>query len=131
MNIRPQVDVPELEIDAKMLKLYGHTVSPRGRLERRVIAAAIAHLQQAGFTLVSVDDGEEDTKVTTAKEAMELVFNLDECRIYFRKQGFNPHNLLIVLGNDGWDAISDYTYTAGDPDGFEKAMDAFDAESFA
>lgn len=37
------------------------------------------------------------------------------------------HGVLLVLGN-GEDIISDWNFTEGDPDGFDRAISAFDVE---
>ena len=119
------VNVPTLDHDVMMEKRFNHTVSPLGRLERRVVAHLIAHLQEAGFTPVSVDYGEEDISVSTMKEVMEVVFNLDECAIYFKNSDGCTHGVFIVLGNSGWDSISDWSYSDDDADGFNAAMNVF------
>jgi hypothetical protein len=140
------VTVPELEHDRMMLAKFGHAVQPRGRLERRIVAALIAHLDAYDFMPTYVHDGEDTTRVTNAKEAMELIFNLDEASLHFQPKrtevlparedmrgytGFdNEHGVLLILGN-GVDVISDWNYGERDLDGFNKAMEAFNAEDFA
>jgi hypothetical protein len=124
MNV-PAVTVPELEHDAMMLREFGHTVSDRGRMERRIVAALLAHLSARGFEPRSVWDGEEDTPATDTKAVMELVFNLDESRVYF-----GSHSVVFILGN-GVDVLSDWTYSKGDADGFDAAMQAFSSEAYA
>ncbi len=122
---RKEVEVPELEHDAMMLARFGHRVSANGRIERRIVAALVAHLAAHGFQPVKVWDGEEEITATDTKAVMELVFNLDEASVHFaRPDGFS-HAVLLVLGN-GEDIVSDWNYTRGDTDGFSAAMDAFD-----
>lgn len=121
--------VPALDHDAMMERRFGQTVSPNGRLERRIVANLIAHLKRAGFRPYEVYDGEEQTKVKDAKSAMEVIFNLDEASLRMRK-GKHEHGILLVLGN-GIDIVSDWNYTDGDPDGFSAAMQAFDSEQYA
>jgi len=127
------VTVPDLEID-KLHEQHGHLISAKGRIERRIVAALCAHLQARGFEMVNVYDGEETTAVSTAKEAMELIFNLDEASLRFRRvygegtgRTMDPrvHGVFLVLGN-GEDIVSDWNYSTGDPDGFNTAMEAFD-----
>lgn len=130
------VHVPALDIDAQAEQRHGHKVSGTGRQERRIVAALIAHLGAAGFRPVFVNDGEELTAVHDAKSAMELVFNLDQASLRFQRDlgpihGLGAvHGVLLVLGN-GVDIVSDWNYTRGDFDGFDAAMNAFDAERFA
>ncbi|KVV40800.1 hypothetical protein WT27_12775 [Burkholderia territorii] len=114
-----------------MLRRFGHKVSPNGKLERRIVANLIAHLEAGGFQVIGLYDGDDLTAVTTAKEAMELIFNLDEASLRIGKAGTDiDHGILLIVGN-GIDIVSDYTYSEGDSDGFSAVMGAFDAEAFA
>ena len=122
---------PVLSIDQQAEKEFGRGVEPRGRIERRVVWNLLVRLGNAGFHPTSVDDGEEVVSVTTLQEAMELVFNLDEARIRFKKSPSGRGSVLIVLGNDGWDCVSDWSYQLGDPDGFDALMQGFDGEEYA
>lgn len=127
MDFKPQ-QPPALEHDAMMLESFKQEVSANGRLERRIAWNLLMWLEQHGWHVSEMWDGEEDTKLTSAKQTMELLFNLDEAHIYVRKSPkANPHRIYIVLGN-GTDIIADNTYTEGDPDGFSKLMDDFDVE---
>ena len=120
---------PALDHDKMMLKLYGVSVSDRGRRERKIVSALVDHLNAAGFRVTGVWDGEGFEKATTGKKAMEFIFNLDESRLYVQKKGKKgrEHNVLLIGGN-GVDIISDWNYTEGDPDGFSAAMNAFNPE---
>lgn len=129
---------PALKHDAMMKRRFDVGVSVSGRLERRIIWNLIAHLDRAGFEPCELNDGETLTRfkggqLDRASKAMELVFNLDEASLRFVKRGASfddRHGVLLVLGN-GIDVISDWNYFADDRDGFNAAMDAFDAEAFA
>ena len=120
---------PALDHDAMMSQRFGSKVSANGHLERAIAWNLCAHLAAAGFAVVSVDDSEEVTKVADARAALELVFNLDEAWLKFRK-GRASHVVFLVMGN-GDCIVSDWGYTEGDADGFNAAMDAFDAEAIA
>jgi hypothetical protein len=122
--------VPELDHDAKMLQAYDRKVSPTGRLERRIVAALCAHLAEYGWAPCAVFDGEDLTPVSSVKEAMELVFNLDQSHLYFRQGVHRKHHVFLVNGN-GVDMVSDYSYAAFKGDNFEEAMEAFDPEVLA
>ncbi len=127
---------PTLEHDTSMANRFGTVVCPRGRIERRLVWSLLHHLNAAGFSIQSINDGEDDEELagTDAERnlaAMNLIFNLDECYCWFQKPGFKQHYVFIVLGNDGWDAVADNSYSEGDADGFGVAMDAFDGEAFA
>lgn len=132
MNI-DDVEVPELDIDKEIARIRGEKVklSRRQKTERQVIACLIAHMAERGWNIKGVHDYEVFEKATDTKSAMEFVFNLDACNLHFIDKDDNEHCVCIVLGNDGWDAISDWFYADGDPDGFDKAMNEFDTEQFA
>lgn len=129
-NVKQLIQPPALDHDAMMLTRFGHHVSPNGKLERRIAWNFLEHMRILGFNVTELDDGEEVTKVTDSKSVMELLFNLDEAHVYFRKPGFKMHWVFFVLGN-GTDILSDASYTPADPDGFMKAFDEFDAEDYA
>lgn len=123
-------EVPALDHDAMMLARFGHTVGPIGLIERRVVAALCAHLAKHDWKPCEVNDGDDRTTVKDAKGAMELIFNLDDAWLTFAK-GKHRHWVRLVMGNSGWDVINDWSFSQGDADGFNKAMEAFDAEKFA
>lgn len=125
------VAVPALDHDAMMASRFGTQVSVRGRMERRIVANLIAHLERAGFAPLAVYDGEDYTKVADAKAAMELIFDLDEASLRITRPGTEiEHGILLVLG-EGEDIICDWNYTEGDPDGFNAAVEAFDVAAYA
>lgn len=128
-EVPSQVVVPDLDIDAFMLKRFGSKVSPSGRLERRIVANLCAHMERHGWAVQGVHDGDDFHEAKTVKDAMELIFDLDDAGLYFERDG-QEHRVLLVLGN-GTDIISDWHYSNGDSDGFDAAMEAFDAEAYA
>jgi hypothetical protein len=129
MEFKPQ-QPPALKHDAMMLERFKQEVSANGRLERRIAWNLLMWLEQNGFRLVSLWDGEEWTELNSAKEAMELMFNLDEAHLYVKKPTTGQHRIYFVFGN-GTDIIADHTYAEGDPDSFMKVMDDFDVEFVA
>lgn len=133
MSYRKNVNVPELDHDAMMLARFGSTVHTRGRGERRAFAALCAHMKRKGWHPIAVWDGEVLEKCDgTAKSAMEFVFNLDEASVRFAPiaGGKNWHGVLIILGNSPEEIVSDWNYSEGDADGFNAAMEAFNAEEY-
>jgi hypothetical protein len=118
---------PALDIDAKLWK--GQPMHIRAKNERKVVYALLTQAVEAGFQLVDVYDGDEHEKVSNVKEAMEVVFNLDISYVWMCKEGFKKHYLMFVLGNaeDGSEALADWSYTDGDPDGWNALVDGFDA----
>lgn len=122
------VEAPALHIDTLLFK--DGKVHANGKLERRIVANLFEFMLCQGWKPASVFDGEEDEATPDAKAAMELIFNLDECRIHLSDNDGNLHGILLVLGN-GIDVIADWSYAEGDPDGFNAALSEFDAEDFA
>lgn len=93
----------------------------RIKIERRLIRFMIRVLKRNGWEIAFIDDGGENVRVSSVNEALEVVFGVDDCRIFFKK-GLSRHWVLIVLGNDGWDAVADYSYSEKVDDGFEGIM---------
>lgn len=120
------IPVPELARDKQRPPDDG--VMARCMIERAVVFALLLHMERAGFTAISVCGGDEDTPTKSHVEVMDEVFSMDDARIYFKKGNADSGSALIILGNDGFDAISDWSYLKGDTDGFSAAMDAFDPE---
>lgn len=117
------IEAPDLRIDKRLAAHYG-PLRPDQKLERKIVANLIHFLSDKGFRLTHVDDEEENVPVGDAKEAMELLFDLDESQLVFQKSGHKPHWVLIVLGN-GADCVADYSLLRDDADGFDAAMDEF------
>jgi hypothetical protein len=130
MTTNKVVRAPQLDIDKILFKEANGIPHERCRVERRVVANLIAHLDRAGFKLRSVFDGEDTEKVSTMKEAMEAIFNLDEAWLRVRKEGFNLHTIFLTLG-EGRDAVCDHSFSESDHDGFRRAMDTFEAGLYA
>jgi len=124
------VAVPELKIDA--LLYAGRKMQANAKIERRIVANLIAYLAFHGWTVSSVYDGEEDEPASDMVSAMELIFNLDEARLYFFKdvEGVrHPPSVYIVLGN-GVDCLADWNYAKDDADGFNRVMEGFNTEDY-
>jgi hypothetical protein len=125
------VNVPSLDID-KLLHPDGR-IGERGRIERRVVAKLIAHLDAAGFVPIQLDGYDEGPEFIDrgldldgrTKATMELVFNLDDSWISFLRTESDEPTIIgsvqIVLGN-GSDCISNWTIRSKS---FDKAMNAF------
>jgi hypothetical protein len=122
------VSAPALDHDAERAPLP-HTLA-----ERRVIANLIAHLQRAGFRLHAASDGEARVKVSTTKEALEVIFSVDDAWLYVRKSDSpRTYAIYFVLGNarDGSEVACDWSAPDPDVDGFSQAMDEFDFDAVA
>ena len=92
------------------------------KIEKRLVRHLIRVMKLNGWNIKFIYDSEENVKVSTEKEAMDVVFGLDECHIHFTNGKFT-HWVYIVLGNDGWDAICDNSYNGvKGADDFEDVM---------
>jgi len=100
------------------------TLEKRMELERRVVRKLIRVAKEHGWTCVAVDDGEERVRCDGEAEAMDAVFAVDESVMRFKHADHKAtHCAVIVLGNDGWDAIADWSVG----DGWADVMEAMDA----
>lgn len=122
------IEAPTLDCDAMTFRGDNASIHARMRIERKLIANLIAHLDAAGFKVTAVSDGEDRHKVADMKAAMEVIFSVDDAWLYVRKGAERGHTIFIVLGNSGWDSIADHSVC--DTDGFTAAMEAFDVEQF-
>jgi hypothetical protein len=96
------------------------SIKARQDIERAVVRKLIRELKKRGFHVNQVGGGDEDeVTVRTEKEIMDEVFALDMARLYFKEE--DAGSVLLVMGNDGWDVISDWSFTEGSE--FAKAMD--------
>jgi len=95
--------------------------------ERRVITNLIEFLANRKFKVVGVFDGENSYRVESTEQALEHIFSVDECDIWFKRENEPEHGVLIVLGNadDGSEVIADWNYSKGDDDRFNEAMEEF------
>jgi hypothetical protein len=124
---------PALKINGVLYK--DHSMPVHVRLEQRIVWNLLKVLAGKGFEVVGVHDGEEYTRVASRKAAAELIFNLDDCHVYFtfethEKAGGNLRKVWIrlVMGNE-LDVISDYN--ASNWHGFEDIVSKFDPEVYA
>ena len=92
--------------------LFGWKKSPPAPLDN----------SQPRWEVSYVLDGGERVRCSTEREILEAIFSVEESKIVFKKGNFG-HWVLIVLGNDGYDAIADYTYSNHPEDDFKKTME--------
>lgn len=125
---------PALDIDAILYK--GQPLPNRQLIEHRLVWNLLRFLAANDWIVCRLYDGDDNHNFKgdidkRIKAAMEMVFNLDECTMLFQLEGSKKtHTVTIILGNDGWDAIADHTYSANDSDNFGAVMEDFDCESF-
>lgn len=122
---------PKLKIDDVLYPPgSGKQMIPRCRLERRIVWNLLAYLAERGFTPKRVES-DDHVDTPTAKAAMEEIFNLDDCWVAFSNRAGEERRLYIVLGNDGYDLLSNWEIPDPDADGFGAALDAFNGEDYA
>ena len=99
------------------------SVAKRCRVERDMMFSLLTHLHNHGFDVTGASDGEERHKCTTILQALTVVFSVDDSAVFVRRAGdAKGHTLCVILGNSGYDSVSDYSIGPG----FTEAMDSFD-----
>jgi len=86
-------------------------VNKRMALERRVVTAFLNEALAAGYS-VAVNNGGDDDELPPSRkrtEIMSAMFATDDEHLILYKEGKRVGWVWFVYGNDGWDAISDYT----------------------
>lgn len=96
----------------EVLAHHSPSVRLRAELEFRVIDAVLREAKKSGWHPTEIDYGDDPEKVTTRAQVMKLVFDLDDCYLYFKK-GRKTNWMRLVMGNDGWDVICDYGMDGG------------------
>lgn len=98
--------------DLKRLEAYDTSVRKRGLIEMAIVRHLLTELVAGGF-IFTVDDGEDEPVKCSVEieEGMEAIFAVEDAAIYARKAGESEDfgYVRLVMGNDGWDVISDYT----------------------
>ena len=81
--------------------------------DKAAIRAIIRAVRAAGWHLDHVNDGEEETAVTTEEAALDAITAVDEARLYVRKQGRRGW-VLFVMGNEPYEVAANYTVNLTD-----------------
>jgi hypothetical protein len=124
-NLEP---APALAIDALLnsMRPMDPVVQQRRANEQAVLWNLIRYLGARGFTVTAINDGESVTRCADALEVMGLAFDLDECRVVFTG---SARRYVVVLiwdnGNDGFDALADWSAPTNDTEGFSSAVEGF------
>ena len=97
------------EADYKHLKSCDKEVRIRRAVEIAVIRKLASDLLWKPYQL-EVHDGEVYHSCTTPDEVVDAVFSVDSAVITLLNPNQTIHaSINIVLGNDGWDCINDYS----------------------
>lgn len=94
-------------VDTKLIEECDRSVKHRCSLELQVARKTIATLREAGFDLMA-DNGEDKPTAGTDDHLIESLFACDQGHLLVNGNGLSGW-VFFVFGNDGWDAISDYT----------------------
>lgn len=125
------VEVPSLQIDDFLKRNFGRDRNPTTIIEQRIVANLLVHLSEHGFKALLIDDTEEETAILMPSQLMNLMFNLDDCRVYFYVDDPEvAHFIRFVFGN-GFACISDWSFAVDDATGFNEVMNLFVPERFA
>lgn len=85
------------------------SVKMRQMVERRIASRLVRDAVRAGYQL-SIDYGDGEMGPFSTVEAIKgVMFQGDDDRVYYYKNGTRVGWVWLVYGNDGWDVISDYT----------------------
>lgn len=98
--------MPAPSFDETIILRHDKSCRHRARIELLVVRRLIADLITAGYAL-TVDDGDGIRQTGTPDELISTIFGVDEAHILADKID-NHAWVFLVLGNDGWDVISDY-----------------------
>lgn len=136
----PDFNVPALPIDKVLYA--GRPMAPHTKLERRIVHNWLNFMAYHSWEVEHVHDGEYWTSVDDlmgdhpdlpkALAVMNLIFNLDDCKVQFGRNHEVrdvSHCVRLVLGN-GIDLITDWSYSADDADGFNTVMEGFEPQDF-
>lgn len=103
------------EWDLQHLQTCDASVRKRRLMELAVVRKLATDLIAAGLT-ITVDDGDDEPVKRSADvpAIMEATFAVDECTLYIHNAADTTRMkpfawIRIIYGNDGYDAISDYT----------------------
>lgn len=84
-------------------------IEQRQAIERKIVRKLVRVAKAHGYAPTKVyDGGDEPVKVRLEREVLDAVFAVDDCRVYFKHPAeVKAHCAVIVLGNSGWDCITD------------------------
>lgn len=86
------------------------SINIRLAVERAVVSEVLYAASRAGWRACQTDMGDGPVQTRGVRAAMAEVFACDDGRVYLRHvQTGEGAWVYIVLGNDGWDCISDYS----------------------
>ena len=93
----------------------------RQEIELIIITYLVTVMDERGWKVYAIDDGgDEDVSPKNLKDVIDTVFSVEYSVIRFEKNK-RKHAAVIVLGNSGYDCISDHSFSPSDD--FGQIMD--------
>ena len=93
----------------------------RQEIELTIVTYLVTVMDERGWKVYAIDDGgDEDVSPKNLKEVIDTVFSVEYSVIRFEKNK-RKHAAVIVLGNSGYDCISDHRFPPSDD--FGQIMD--------
>ena len=93
----------------------------RQEIELIIITYLVTVMDERGWKVYAIDDGgDEDVSPKNLKDVIDTVFSVEYSVIRFVKNK-RKHAAVIVLGNSGYDCISDHSFSPSDD--FGQIMD--------
>lgn len=90
--------------DEKILERHAIGARPRARMELIIVNALLKLLSEKGYS-IEVEEYEGEA----TPDIKDACFNLDEVHLLLTKDGEKAGWIFLVMGNNGFDLISDYT----------------------
>jgi hypothetical protein len=97
----------------QLVKNHHPAIKARARMEASIVLRLLETLIAAGYS-VSVDDGDGDAQSGTVEKLAGIIFSVDASLVEVCRGRKWIGTVSLVLGNDGWDVISDYTTSLED-----------------
>ena len=94
----------------KLVKNHHPAVKHRARMEASIVLRLLETLIAAGYSL-AVDDGDGAAVSGTVETMAKIIFNVDTALVEVCEGRKWLGTVSLVLGNDGYDVIADYTTT--------------------
>ena len=93
----------------------------RQEIELTIVTYLVTVMDERGWKVYAIDDGgDEDVSPKNLKDVIDTVFSVEYSVIRFEKNE-RKHAAVIVLGNSGYDCISDHSFSPSDD--FGQIMD--------
>lgn len=97
----------------KLVANHDASVKHRARMEVTICRLLLNSIVAAGCS-AGVDDGDGDLQLGDTSKMLSAIFGVDEATVeVYRDRNFIG-TVSLVMGNDGWDVVSDYTTSLED-----------------